>query len=84
MSIEKEINQIVLAYLKKAEGKVAIMSPQDIAKIVKEAANQGAMLGYGVGMNTAIKTHKKELESAELTIKELNERVKRLEFEAYQ
>jgi hypothetical protein len=81
MSIEKEINQIVLAYLKKAEGKIAIMSPQDIAKIVKDAANQGAMLGYGVGMNTALNAYKKDLEIAELTIKELTERVKDLEMQ---
>ena len=81
MSIEKEINQIVLAYLKRAEGKIAIMSPQDIAKIVKEAANQGAMLGYGVGMNTALNAHKRELQAAEISIKELTERVKDLEMQ---
>jgi hypothetical protein len=84
MSVEKGIQEIALAYLKRAEGRIAIMSPQDVAKIVKDAANQGAMLGYGVGMNTALNAYKKDLEIAELTIKELTERVKRLEFEAYQ
>jgi hypothetical protein len=83
MSVEKGIQEIALAYLKRAEGRIAIMSPQDVAKIAKDAATQGSILGYTAGMNTAIKAHKKELEIAELTIKELTERVKKLELEAY-
>lgn len=79
MSVEKKIEEIVLGYLKKAEGKARIMSPQDIGKLVSEAAHKGAMLGYDAGMQMARRSHGNELEIAELTVKELTERVKELE-----
>jgi len=79
MSVEKKIEEIVLGYLKKAEGRTAIMSPQDIGKLVSEAAHKGAMLGYDAGMQMARRSHGNELEIAELTVKELTERVKELE-----
>jgi len=81
MSVEKKIEEIVLGYLKKAEGRTAIMSPQDIAKLVREAAHKGAMLGYDAGMQMARRSHGKELEVAEMSVKELTERVKQLETE---
>ena len=81
MSVEKKIEEIVLGYLKKAEGRTAIMSPQDIAKLVREAAHKGAMLGYDAGMQMARRSHGNELEIAELTVKELSERVKELEMQ---
>jgi hypothetical protein len=81
MSVEKKIDELVLGYLKRAEGRAAIMSPQDIAKIVRDAAHQGAMLGYDAGMKMARHSHGKELEIAELSVKELTERVRQLELE---
>ena len=81
MSVEKKIEEIVLGYLKRAEGRTAIMSPQDIAKLVRDAAHKGAMLGYDAGMQMARRSHGKELEIAELTVKELTERVKELEMQ---
>jgi hypothetical protein len=81
MSVEKKIEEIVLGYLKKAEGRTAIMSPQDIGKLVSEAAHKGAMLGYDAGMQMARRSHGNELEIAELTVKELSERVKELEMQ---
>lgn len=81
MSVEKKIEEIVLSYLTRAEGRTAIMSPQDIAKLVRDVAHQGAMLGYDVGMQMAKRSHGKDLEIAELSVKELTERVKQLETE---
>jgi hypothetical protein len=81
MSVEKQIDELVLSYLKRAEGRTAIMSPQDIAKIVRDAAHQGAMMGYNAGMKMARHSHNKELEIAELSVKELTERVRQLELE---
>jgi hypothetical protein len=81
MSVEKKIEEIVLGYLKRAEGRTAIMSPQDIAKLVRDAAHKGAMLGYDSGMKMAQRAHGNELEIAELTVKELTERVKELEMQ---
>jgi hypothetical protein len=65
MSVEKKIDELVLSYLKRAEGRTAIMSPQDIAKIVRDAAHQGAMMGYDAGMKMARHSHAKDLEIAE-------------------
>jgi len=79
MSVEKKIEEIVLGYLKRVEGRTAIMSPQDIAKLVRDAAHKGAMLGYDAGMQMALRSHGKELEIAEMSVKELNARVKELE-----
>ena len=79
MSVQKKIEEIVLGYLKASEGKARIMSPQDIAKLVSEVAHKGAMLGYDAGMKMAQRAHGNELEIAELTVKELTERVKELE-----
>ena len=81
MSVEKKIEEIVLGYLKRAEGRTAIMSPQDIAKLVREVAHKGAMMGYDAGMQMARRSHGKELEIAEMSVKELTERVKQLETE---
>ena len=81
MSVEKKIEEIVLEYLKRAEGRTAIMSPQDIAKLVRDAAHKGAMLGYDAGMQMARRAHGNELEIAETSVKELSERVKQLETE---
>ena len=79
MSVEKKIKEMVLKYILAAEGKARIMSPQDIAKLVRDAAHKGAMLGYDAGMQMARRSHGNELEIAELTVKELSERVKELE-----
>ena len=79
MSVEKKIDEMVLKYILAAEGKARIMSPQDIGKLVSEAAHKGAMLGYDAGMQMARRAHGNELEIAELTVKELTERVKELE-----
>ena len=79
MSVEKKIEEIVLEYLKRSEGRTAIMSPQDIGKLVSEAAHKGAMLGYDAGMQMARRSHGKELEISEMSVKELNARVKELE-----
>jgi hypothetical protein len=79
MSVEKKIDEMVLKYILAAEGKARIMSPPDIGKLVREAMHKGAMLGYDSGMKMAQRTHGNELEVAELTVKELTERVKELE-----
>ena len=79
MSVEKKIDEMVLKYILAAEGKARIMSPPDIGKLVREAMHKGAMLGYDAGMQMARRSHGKELEVAELTVKELTERVKELE-----
>lgn len=79
MSVEKKIEEMVLKYILAAEGKARIMSPQDIGKLTREAMHKGAMLGYDAGMQMARRSHGKELEIAELTVKELTERVKELE-----
>ena len=79
MSVEKKIKEMVLKYILAAEGKARIMSPQDIAKLVRDAAHKGAMLGYDAGMQMARRSHGKELEIAEMSVKELNARVKELE-----
>jgi len=79
MSVEKKIEEMVLKYILAAEGKARIMSPPDIGKLVREAMHKGAMLGYDAGMQMARRSHGKELEIAELTVKELTERVKELE-----
>ena len=81
MSVQKKIEEIVLGYLKASEGKSRIMSPQDIATVVSGAAHKGAMIGYDAGMKMAQRAHGNELEIAELTVKELTERVKQLELE---
>jgi hypothetical protein len=81
MSVEKKIDEMVLKYILAAEGKARIMSPQDIAKLVRETLHKGAMLGYDSGMKMAQRAHGNELEIAELTVKELNERVKELEMQ---
>ncbi len=47
----------------------------------REAAHKGAMLGYDAGMQMARRAHGNELEIAELTVKELTERVKELEMQ---
>jgi hypothetical protein len=81
MSVQKKIEEMVLQYILKTEGQARIMSPQDIGKLVSEAAHKGAMLGYDSGMKMAQRTHGNELEVAELTVKELTERVKELELQ---
>jgi len=81
MSVEKKIDEMVLKYILAAEGKARIMSPPDIGKLVREAMHKGAMLGYDSGMKMAQRTHGNELEVAELTVKELTERVKELEMQ---
>lgn len=81
MSVEKKIKEMVLKYILATEGKARIMSPQDIGKLVSEAAHKGAMMGYDAGMQMAKRSHGKELEIAELSVKELTERVKQLETE---
>ena len=81
MSVEKKIDEMVLKYILAAEGKARIMSPQDIGKLVSEAAHKGAMMGYDAGMQMARRSHGNELEIAELTVKELTERVKELEMQ---
>ena len=79
MSVEKKIEEMVLKYILAAEGKARIMSPPDIGKLVKEAMHKGAMLGYDAGMKMSLRAHGNELEVAELTVKELTERIKELE-----
>ena len=72
---------MVLKYILAAEGKARIMSPQDIGKLTREAMHKGAMLGYDAGMQMARRSHGKELEIAEMSVKELTERVKELEMQ---
>jgi hypothetical protein len=79
MSVEKKIDEMVLKYILAAEGKARIMSPPDIGKLVREAMHKGAMLGYDAGMKMSLRAHGNELEIAELTVKELTERIKELE-----
>ena len=79
MSVEKKIDEMVLKYILAAEGKARIMSPPDVGKLVREAMHKGAMMGYDAGMQMARRAHGNELEIAELTVKELTERVKELE-----
>ena len=79
MSVEKKIDEMVLKYILAAEGKARIMSPPDVGKLVREAMHKGAMLGYDAGMKMSLRAHGNELEIAELTVKELTERVKELE-----
>jgi len=79
MSVEKKIKEMVLQYILKTEGRARIMSPQDVGKLVSEAAHKGAMMGYDAGMQMAKRSHSNELEIAELSVKELTERVKELE-----
>lgn len=81
MSVEKKIKEMVLKYILATEGKARIMSPQDVGKLVSEAAHKGAMMGYDAGMQMARRSHGKELEVAEMSVKELTERVKQLETE---
>jgi len=70
-----------LQYILKTEGQARIMSPQDVAKLARDAMHKGAMLGYDAGMKMSLRAHGNELEIAELTVKELTERVKQLELE---
>ena len=79
MSVENKIDEMVLKYILAAEGKARIMSPPDIGKLVREAMHKGAMLGYDAGMKMSLRAHGNELEIAELTVKELTERIKELE-----
>jgi hypothetical protein len=79
MSVEKKIDEMVLKYILAAEGKARIMSPPDVGKLVREAMHKGAMLGYDAGMKMSLRAHGNELQIAELTVKELTERVKELE-----
>ena len=81
MSVEKKIDEMVLKYILAAEGKARIMLPPDIGKLVREAMHKGAMLGYDAGMKMSLRAHGNELEIAELTVKELTERVKELEMQ---
>jgi hypothetical protein len=81
MSVEKKIDEMVLKYILAAEGKARIMSPPDIGRLVREAMHKGAMLGYDAGMKMSLRAHGNELEVAELTVKELTERVKELEMQ---
>jgi hypothetical protein len=81
MSVEKKIDEMVLKYILAAEGKARIMSPPDIGKLVREAMHKGAMVGYDAGMKMSLRAHGNELEIAELTVKELTERVKELEMQ---
>jgi hypothetical protein len=81
MSVEKKIDEMVLKYILAAEGKARIMSPPDVGKLVREAMHKGAMLGYDAGMKMSLRAHGNELEIAELTVKELTERVKELEMQ---
>ena len=81
MSVQKKIEEMVLQYILKTEGQARIMSPQDIGKLARDAMHKGAMLGYDSGMKMAQRTHGNELEIAELTVKELTERVKELELQ---
>ncbi len=81
MSVEKKIEEMVLKYILAAEGKARIMSPPDVGKLVREAMHKGAMLGYDAGMKMSLRAHGNELEIAELTVKELTERVKELEMQ---
>ena len=81
MSVEKKIKEMVLKYILAAEGKARIMSPPDVGKLVREAMHKGAMLGYDAGMKMSLRAHGNELEIAELTVKELTERVKELEMQ---
>ena len=81
MSVQKKIEEMVLQYILKTEGQARIMSPQDVAKLARDAMHKGAMLGYDSGMKMAQCTHGNELEIAELTVKELTERVKELEMQ---
>jgi len=81
MSVEKKIDEMVLKYILAAEGKARIMSPPDIGKLVREAMHKGAMVGYDAGMKMSLRTHGNELQIAELTVKELTERVKELEMQ---
>jgi len=79
MSVQKKIEEMVLQYILKTEGQARIMSPQDVAKLARDAMHKGAMLGYDSGMK--MRAHGNELEIAELTVKELTERVKELELQ---
>jgi hypothetical protein len=81
MSVQKKIEEMVLKYILAAEGKARIMSPPDIGKLVREAMHKGAMVGYDAGMKMSLRAHGNELEIAELTVKELTERVKELEMQ---
>ena len=81
MSVEKKIDEMVLKYILAAEGKARIMSPPDVGKLVREAMHKGAMLGYDAGMKMSLRAHGNELEIAELTVKELSERIKELEMQ---
>jgi len=81
MSVQKKIEEMVLQYILKTEGQARIMSPQDVAKLARDAMHKGAMLGYDAGMKMSLRAHGNELEIAELTVKELTERVKQLELE---
>jgi hypothetical protein len=81
MSVEKKIDEMVLKYILAAEGKARIMSPPDVGKLVREAMHKGAMLGYDAGMKMSLRAHGNELEIAELTVKELTDRVKELEMQ---
>ena len=72
---------MVLQYILKTEGQARIMSPQDVAKLARDAMHKGAMLGYDSGMKMSLRAHGNELEIAELTVKELTERVKELEMQ---
>ena len=79
MSVEKGVEELVQHYLKSAEGKAVFMTTNDLAKLVRDVGHKAAMLGYDLGMKTAKRTQSKDLEIAELSVKELTERVKELE-----
>ena len=79
MSVEKGVEELVQHYLKSAEDKAVFMTANDLAKLVRDVGHKAAMLGYALGMKTAKRTQSKDLEIAELSVKELTERVKELE-----
>ena len=45
---------MVLQYILKTEGQARIMSPQDVAKLARDAMHKGAMLGYDSGMKMGV------------------------------
>lgn len=70
---------MVKQYLKTANDRSLFLTTNDLAKLVREVGHRGAMLGYELGMSIAKRSQTKDLEIAELSVKELTERVKELE-----
>lgn len=44
--LQTEIDEIVIDFIRRAGGKVGVIRPDELASMIREAANRGAMAGW--------------------------------------